>query len=65
MASVWGELKRRNVVKVAVAYAIVGWLLIEVSSVIAPAMNLPDWATSLVVFFVLLGFTLALILSLA
>jgi len=31
MASVWGELKRRNVVKVAVAYAIVGWLLIEVT----------------------------------
>ncbi len=43
MASVWGELKRRNVVRVSVAYAIVGWLLIEVSSVIAPAMNLPDW----------------------
>jgi len=32
MASVWGELKRRNVVKVAVAYAIVGWLLVEVTS---------------------------------
>ncbi len=63
MASVWGELKRRNVVKVAVAYAIVRWLLIEVSSVIAPAMNLPDWATSLVVFFVILGFPLALVLS--
>jgi TolB-like protein/Tfp pilus assembly protein PilF len=50
-------------VKVAVAYAIVGWLLIEVSSVIAPALNLPDWAISLVVFFVILGFPLALILS--
>ena len=45
------------------AYAIVGWLLIEVSSVIAPALNLPDWAISLVVFFVILGFPLALILS--
>ncbi len=32
MASVWGELRRRNVVKVAVAYAIVGWLLVEVAS---------------------------------
>ena len=30
MASVWGELKRRNVVKVAVAYAIVGWLLNQI-----------------------------------
>ena len=32
MASVWQELKRRNVVKVAVAYAIVGWLLVEAAS---------------------------------
>ena len=63
MTSFFGELRRRNVVKVAVAYAIVGWVLIEVSSVIAPAMNLPDWATSLVVFFVILGFPLALVLS--
>ena len=63
MASVWGELKRRNVVKVAVAYAIVGWILVEVSSVLGPALNLPDWATSLVAFFVILGFPLALILS--
>ncbi len=63
MASVWGELKRRNVVKVAVAYAIVGWLLIEVASVMGPALNLPDWAISLVAFFLILGFPIALILS--
>ncbi len=44
--ALWGELKRRNVVKVAVAYAIVGWLLMEVSSVIAPALNLPDCRTA-------------------
>jgi hypothetical protein len=63
MASVWEELKRRNVVKVAVAYAIVGWLLIEISSVLGSALILPDWATSLVAFFVILGFPLALVLS--
>ena len=63
MASIWGELKRRNVVKVAVAYAIVGWILIEVSSVLGPALNLPEWATSLVAFFIILGFPLALVLS--
>ena len=43
MASVWAELKRRNVVKVAVAYAIVGWILVEVSSVFSPALRLPEW----------------------
>ncbi len=63
MTSLFGELRRRNVVNVAVAYAIVGWLLVEVSSVPGPALNLPDWATSLVAVFVILGFPLALVLS--
>jgi hypothetical protein len=36
MASVWAELKRRNVAKVAVAYAIVGWILIEISATVFP-----------------------------
>jgi len=63
MASVWRELKRRNVVRVAVAYAVVGWLLVEVASVMGPALNLPDWVTSSVAFFVILGFPLALVLS--
>ncbi len=63
MASVWQELKRRNVVKVAVAYAIVGWLLVEVSSVLGPALNLPDWATSFVAFLLILGFPVAMLLT--
>ncbi len=61
--SLFVELRRRNVVKVAVAYAIVGWILVEVSSVMGPALNLPDWATSLVAFFLILGFPVALLLS--
>ena len=63
LTSFFGELRRKNVVKVAVAYAIVGWLLVEVSSVLGLALRLPDWATSLVAFFVILGFPLALMLS--
>ena len=63
MGSVWGELKRRNVVKVAAAYAIVAWLLIEVSSVLGPALRLPEWAMSLVVFLLILGFPVAMVLS--
>ena len=63
MASVWGELKRRNVVKVAVAYAIVGWLLVEVSSVLAPALRLPDSATTFVAFLLILGFPVAMLLT--
>ena len=63
MASVWGELKRRNVVKVAVAYAIVGWLLIEVASTVFPIVQLPDWTVTFLTMLILFGFPVALILS--
>ncbi len=63
MVSVWGELQRRNVVKVALAYAIIGWLLIEVSSTVLPIFEAPDWIVQVSTFFVILGFPLALILS--
>ncbi len=63
MASAWGELKRRNVVKVAAAYAIVGWLLVEVAATVLPIFEAPDWILQVFTFFVILGFPLALILS--
>ncbi len=63
MASVWGELKRRNVAKVAVAYAIVGWLLIEVASTVFPIVQLPDWTVTFLTMLILFGFPIALILS--
>jgi adenylate cyclase len=63
MASIWIELKRRNVVKVAIAYAIVGWLLIEISSVLLPAFEAPDWILRVIILLVGIGFVLALILS--
>ncbi len=61
--SFFGELRRRNVFKVAVAYAIVGWLLIEVSTTVLPLFEAPDWIAQVFAFFVILGFPLALILS--
>jgi TolB-like protein/Tfp pilus assembly protein PilF len=61
--SLIAELKRRNVFRVGVAYAIVGWLLLEVTSVIMPALHLPDWALTLLVVFVVAGFPLALIVA--
>jgi len=48
---------------VAIAYAIVGWLLVEIASVILPALLLPDWIFRALVVFVLLGFPLALIFA--
>jgi TolB-like protein/Tfp pilus assembly protein PilF len=57
------ELKRRNVFRVGAAYGIVAWLLVEMASVVLPALLLPEWALTLLVFIVVAGFPLALILA--
>lgn len=57
------ELKRRNVFRVAVIYLIVSWLLIQIGDVMFPALRLPEWTTTMLVAFLLLGFPIALILS--
>jgi len=61
--SFFSELKRRNVYKVAVAYAVVGWLVIQVTATIVPALHLPDGLTTSVVVLVLVGFPIALVIS--
>ena len=61
--SFFAELKRRNVFKVGIAYAIVAWLLIQVTATVAPALHLPDWTLTLVVYLAVLGFPLALFLA--
>ncbi|HET7778646.1 MAG TPA: hypothetical protein VFL07_08850, partial [Rudaea sp.] len=57
------ELKRRKVFKVAAAYLVVGWLLIQVASTVAPQLNLPEWAPRLVTFIIMIGFPIALVLA--
>ena len=57
------ELKRRNVFKVGVAYAVVAWLVAQIAGVFAPALSLPDWVARLVVFLLILGFPVALVLA--
>jgi TolB-like protein len=57
------ELKRRNVFKVAAAYIVVGWLILQVGEVLAPALRLPDWVLSTLAFFIILGFPLALLFA--
>lgn len=59
----WHELQRRKVIRVAIAYGIIGWVIIEVSSVILPALLLPEWSHRLVVVLIALGFPAALILA--
>jgi len=57
------ELKRRNVFKVATAYGIVSWLLIQISDTVFPRLHLPDWTVTFVIILVLIGFPIALIFT--
>lgn len=61
--SFFAELKRRNVVRVAITYAIVTWLIIQVASVTFSGFGIPGWAFRFVVIMLLLGFPVALILA--
>jgi TolB-like protein len=61
--SLFTELKRRNVFKVAAAYVIVSWLLLQVSDTLVPALRLPEWFHSGVAFVLMLGFPLAMIFA--
>jgi hypothetical protein len=61
--SLIAELKRRNVFRVGVAYAIVGWLLIEVASVLLPTFDAPDWVMKAFSSLVILGFPLTLVIA--
>src|SRR4029450_11331171 len=57
------ELKRRNVYKVAVAYAVVAWLLMQIASQIFPFFEIPNWVVRLVVLLLIIGFPVALIIA--
>src|SRR6266705_1584868 len=57
------ELKRRNVYKVAVVYAIVGWLLTQVATQVFPFFEIPNWSVRLLVVLLLFGFPIALVLA--
>src|SRR5438874_2160330 len=59
----FAELKRRNVYKVAVAYAVVGWLLVQVATQVFPFFEIPNWTVRLIVLLIVIGFPIALIIA--
>src|SRR5947209_17448892 len=63
LSSFFAELKRRNVYKVAVAYAVVAWLTIQAASIFLPAFNAPQWAMQIVILILVIGFPIALAFS--
>ncbi len=59
----FADLRRRRVFRVAATYAVVAWLVIEVASVVFPALHVPEWALTVVVSLALVGFPVVLLLS--
>ena len=57
------ELRRRRVVRVAIVYAIAGWLVIQVAATVLPTLHLPEWTVTLVVVLVVLGFVIVLVMA--
>jgi TolB-like protein/Tfp pilus assembly protein PilF len=59
----FAELKRRNVYKVAVAYAVVGWLIAQIATQIFPFLEIPNWVIRLVIVLIAIGFPIALVIA--
>jgi TolB-like protein/Tfp pilus assembly protein PilF len=61
--NLFAELKRRNVYKVAVAYGVVGWLIVQVATSVLPTFHAPEWVAQTLIMLVVLGFPVALIIA--
>ena len=59
----WNELRRRKVVQVTIVYAVVGWVLIQIAEATFEPLQLPEWAATLVIALIALGFPLAVVLA--
>src|SRR5213595_4169350 len=62
-ANFFAELKRRNVYKVAVAYAVVGWLIAQVATQIFPFLEIPNWVVRLIIVLIAIGFPISLVIA--
>ena len=56
----WGELKKRNVVKVGIAYLALAWFVLQLTDTVAPILTLPDSFDAIILYFIMVGFPFAL-----
>ena len=63
LGTLFSELKRRNVVRVAIAYVVVSWVIMQIIDVVVEPLRLPDWTTTMVLVLLLIGLPLALFFS--
>jgi TolB-like protein/Flp pilus assembly protein TadD len=61
--NVFAELKRRNVYKVAITYAVVAWLLIQAASILLPTFEAPTWVMKAFVVLLAFGFVMSVMIS--
>jgi TolB-like protein/Tfp pilus assembly protein PilF len=59
----FAELKRRNVYKVAVTYAVVGWVIAQIATQIFPFLEIPNWVVRLIIVLIAMGFPIALVIA--
>jgi serine/threonine-protein kinase len=63
MRGLWAELRRRNVIRMALAYCALAWLLLQVAALLLPAFDIPNWVLRLLILLVVLGFPFALLFA--
>ena len=63
MRALWFELKRRNVLRMALAYAALCWLLLQVADLLLPTFGIPPWVMRALVLLAVLGFPLAMMFA--
>ena len=63
MSTLFQEFKRRNVFRVAVAYGVMSWLVLQVADMAVPALRLPDWVNSLIFLMIVLGIVPVLVFA--
>src|SRR5438105_6430791 len=61
--NLFSELKRRNVYKVAITYAVMAWLLVQAASILLPTFEAPTWVMKAFVVFLGLGFVISVMIS--
>jgi len=59
----WDELKGRNVVRVAIAYAAVSWLVLQLAQIVFETLRMPDWAMPAILFLLAAGFLIAVVIA--
>jgi len=63
MSTLFQEFKRRNVIRVAVAYGVMSWLVLQVADMAVPALHLPEWVNSLIFLLIVLGIVPVLVFA--